>query len=280
MFVSCDKLTLLERDLCQVLLRDIAQRMLSTLSDDTRSKMGVHELTIYDLATTSFEQAFTVLKNAGLLKPVYPDFFSDDQRKAGTPYGRLHVQIEDISKWLEKNAPESRPYLEEIIDAYVNLFCDYDELSTTREWFTVTKKFEHAMTMLSKNGYVSVNKSEYRWSDKIALPMWRSACWDTDAGTDTEKRLLDPLIEELTTNIPDYVSQAIDQEITREKDLNANRKFQSQKYSIALERVINRHYRFETWMPYAQAQLYPHPEYWNGVTRKLIRSLAAIYATD
>ncbi len=280
MYVPYDKLTLPERELCQMLLRDIAERMLSTLSDDTRSIIGVDELTIYDLSNTSFEQAFTVLENAGLLKPVYPNFFPDNRKKRVSPYGRLMAPIDDIPGRLEKNAPDNRPFLEEIIDAYVSLFCGYDDLSTARNWFTAPAKLQRATAMLQKNGYVTENGGEYRWTDKIALSMWRSQCWDTDADTDTERRLLNPLIEELTTNIPDYVRKTIHLELTKEKAFKARRKIQTLNFRVVFERVLILHYRFETWMPQDQAKRYPYPKYWNGVTMKLSRVFAAMYAPE
>jgi len=286
MYTAYDDLSFSEKKLYQFMVRDIAERMLDSLSEQHRKNLGLDDLTIYDRSTTVFEEAFRLLNNLGLLDLVYPKKIFKNLAKTGTPYGRLKSNIEEIPTWFDREF-KNQVFMEEVLDSYVHFMIEHDCCwgGGKRIWHGSSRYTKSTLELFIENNYLQRCVRQYSWierlklffknnskakievnfcwTEKIAYSMWRNECWEFSKDNELEALLLLPLINELVDNIPEYVDSAIKHDIEK-------------LGYVSFERLFNGYYRFEGWLPREEAIFYNIPR-WGIISQRLAEALNEKY---
>jgi hypothetical protein len=218
-----------ERHLVTELAVGIARRLYAILTAQGAPEPGY----LHHYYTTHFENGCGVLWRLGVAVAAYD---SEPERK-GLAYGTITnekvwppyfkpFEAQEIRTALAGKAPASAPPLQEVIDAYISLACDYgptgSALPAKREPFSPQAQYNREVEALIRFGFAERCGSQARWTNKIA-PAMRYACvWEDDGrnSSDVAAQATAAECAALLAQTPDLTKRVLAQEAPRLSEMD------------------------------------------------------------
>lgn len=184
---SAPKWTLPQRHLVTELAVGIARRLHAILTTQGAPEPGY----LHHYYTTHFENGCDVLWRLGVAVAAYSSepgrkelaYGTVTNEKVWPPYFRP-FDAKAIRTALAGVVPAAAPPLQEVIEVYISLACDYgptgSTLSARREPVTPQPEYTREVEALIRFGYAEKRGDAVRWTEKIAPAMRYALLWKAD----------------------------------------------------------------------------------------------------
>ena len=141
--------------------------------DGSAGKKGA---TFYHDSMSYFETATNVLKSLDLVIPV-PS--ADKPDETWYCYHALVLDADEIPEFLTKSIENGDDRFPELLQTFLGLACDQDNLPTTRRPFKCPDAYCAVAVMLAQAAFLKQVGEQYCWTDKVASSMRTLGFWNS-----------------------------------------------------------------------------------------------------
>ncbi len=139
------------------------------------SAPGCNGAQFYHWYTSSFEKAVVVLLALGVITPRPPE---ERPHETFHCWHELTLDCEAMPDFLARKGGPGAELFGQTLSMFIDVGCNYTELSEERSPFAPPAMFARAMSGLARRGYAEHTNGEYFWTDKIGPVMQGNWLWD------------------------------------------------------------------------------------------------------
>ena len=156
-----------------------------------------------------FEDATNVLKKLYLVIPV-PS--ADQPDETWYCYHALVLDADEMPEFLVKSIRNGDDRFPELLQSFLGLACDQDNLPTTRRPFKCPDAYCAVAVMLAQAGFLKQAGEQYCWTDKVASSMRTLGFWNSTGESieDIEEAQIERECELVLKTMPGDISRAFE----------------------------------------------------------------------
>ena len=168
---------------------------------------GARGAAFYHDSMSALEATTEVLTKFGLLEPVPR---ADMPGETWYCLHALTMDANDVPNFLAGTVPQGDDRLFDLLVAFLQVFCHYDDLSERHLPFLPPEYLLASMSMLVRSGYAERIGNEFRWATLIGPAMRAAYVWDENSVSfaETEQRELDAEATLAWQTIPESIQAA------------------------------------------------------------------------
>lgn len=192
--------------LCGEMAASIARYVSKITINGTPAKKGV---VFHHMFQTDFSESALALHAFGVAEPVHIDGVAEKDLYYNHT---LLLDADDIPKFLAQRVQENDSRFPQLLEAFIRIAANYENLPTTRNLFSCPERLIEVMNRLVEGKFAEKVGDQFRWTEKISPAMRAAYLWDEhdNSYSDSEEHRLETESDNAVRTMPTDIRKAFE----------------------------------------------------------------------